>query len=88
MIRTRKYLESRGLWNDALRKEHEERAEASVKAIVDQVLNWPAPDKSEMFDSLYATIPAHLARQRDTMQTHSLGQNPEQAGLKAQPEAV
>jgi len=88
MIRTRKYLESRGLWNDSLQKEHEEKAEISVKAIVDQVLSWPNPDKSEMFDSLYATMPAYLAKQRDTMQTHSLGQNPEQAGLKAQPETV
>jgi pyruvate dehydrogenase E1 component alpha subunit len=82
MIRTRKYLESKGLWNDTLQQQAEERAEAMIKKTVDEVLNWPAPDKLEMFDSLYAEMPPLLRKQRETMQTHSLGQQPQQANLK------
>ncbi|MGQ0627660.1 MAG: pyruvate dehydrogenase (acetyl-transferring) E1 component subunit alpha [Phycisphaerales bacterium] len=82
MIRTRKYLESKGLWNDTKQAETEAKAEADVKAIVDRVLNWPAPAPQEMFDSMFAELPPELLRQRDTMRTSSLGQDPSQAGLR------
>jgi hypothetical protein len=42
------------------------------------------PDKSDFFDHMFAEIDEDLRRQRDTMRTSSLGQNPEQVGLKAQ----
>ncbi|MBC7836093.1 MAG: pyruvate dehydrogenase (acetyl-transferring) E1 component subunit alpha [Phycisphaerales bacterium] len=83
MIRTRKYLERKGLWDDAKQAETQERADAQVKQIVDEVLNYPAPHASEMFDHMYAELPDELRKQRDTMRTSSLGQNPSQAGLKA-----
>ncbi|HMN41892.1 MAG TPA: pyruvate dehydrogenase (acetyl-transferring) E1 component subunit alpha [Phycisphaerales bacterium] len=81
MIRTRKYLESLGLWDDGKQKAALERAEAWTKKIVDEVLNYPAPDRNEMFDHVYAELPEELARQRDTWATHSLGQFPAQSGL-------
>jgi pyruvate dehydrogenase E1 component alpha subunit len=83
LIRTRKYLESQGLWDDAKQKAAMERAEAVVKKIVDEVLNYPAPHRNEMFDSVYAELPEELRRQRDTWATHSLGQFPEQANLNS-----
>lgn len=81
MIRTRKYLESVGLWDDAKQAAAMERAEAWTKKIVDEVLNYPAPHRNEMFDSVFAELPEEQRRQRDTWATHSLGQFPEQAGL-------
>jgi pyruvate dehydrogenase E1 component alpha subunit len=81
MIRTRKYLESVGLWDDAKQAASMERAEAWTKKIVDEVLNYPAPDRNEMFDHLFAEIPAEQRLQRETWATHSLGQYPAQVGL-------
>ncbi|MBY0263105.1 MAG: hypothetical protein K2Q20_12225, partial [Phycisphaerales bacterium] len=81
MIRTRKYLEGKGLWDDAKQAMVMERAEAWTKRIVDEVLNYPAPHRNEMFDHLFAEIPEEQRRQRETWATHSLGQFPEQAGL-------
>lgn len=83
MIRTRKYLEKRGMWDDAKQKAADERAEAMVKKIADDALNFPAPHTDEMFNYLYAEIPEELRRQRDTMRTNSLSMNPEQVGLNA-----
>jgi hypothetical protein len=35
-----------------------------------------------MFDYVYAHLPAQLKKQRDTMRTDSIGQDPEQIGLR------
>jgi pyruvate dehydrogenase E1 component alpha subunit len=84
MIRTRKYLESKHLWNDQLQAAAQERATAIVQKIQEEVLNYPAPATAEMFDHLFAEIPDELRRQRDTMRTSSLGQDPTQLGLNAE----
>lgn len=81
MIRLRKYLESKGLWSEAKQQESLEKAEVWVKGIVDEVLNYPAPDRNEMFDHLFAEIPEEQRLQRDTWCTHSLGQRVGQEGL-------
>ncbi len=82
MIRIRKYLSGKGLWDDARQQAVEERADAMVRAVQDEVLNIADPPREAMFDSMYAEMPAELARQRETWATHSLGQHPEQAGLR------
>lgn len=82
IIRLRKYLENLGLWNDAKQAEVLERAEVWTKRIVDEVLNYPAPHRNEMFDHLFAEIPEEQRRQRETWATHSLGQFPQQATLR------
>lgn len=82
IIRTRRWLQSKGAWDDQKQAETSARIEATVKRIADEALNIPDPAVSEMFDSLYAEIPAELRKQRDTMHTHSLGQDPAQAGLR------
>jgi pyruvate dehydrogenase E1 component alpha subunit len=81
MIRLRKYLESIGRWDSTKHAAAEASAEVWVKRIVDEVLNFPAPDKTEMFDHLFAELPDELRRQRDTWATHSLGQFPQQSTL-------
>jgi pyruvate dehydrogenase E1 component alpha subunit len=81
MIRLRLFLEGRGLWDSSKQSAEEARAEAAVKATVDRVLSWPAPAREEMFNDLYASMPALLRQQRDAWATHSLGIDKSQSGL-------
>jgi pyruvate dehydrogenase E1 component alpha subunit len=81
MIRTRKYLEARGLWDDTKQAAAEERAKAIVNQVVKDSETIPAPSTDEMFNYLYAEIPEELRKQRDTLRTHSLGMDPSQVGL-------
>jgi pyruvate dehydrogenase E1 component alpha subunit len=83
MIRLRKYLEGKGLWNDAKQQVVEDRAKAFCSEIVKKSEGIAKPDVNDMFDYLYAEMPGELRRQRDTLRTHSLGQDPSQAGLRS-----
>ena len=76
LIRIRKYLGRKGLWDDAKQTALDDKVEADVKATVDRAMNIEAPTKSDFFDHMFASIPPDLAKQRDTMQTHSLGLEP------------
>ncbi len=82
LIRLRKYLEARGAWNDQKQKVVEDRAKAWVAGIVKECEGIAPPAVNEMFDSMYAELPAELRRQRETLRTHSLGQDPSQVGLR------
>ena len=86
LIRTRKYLVDQNLWDDEKQASLGERAEKIVSEIVKAAEGVPDPDKTEFFDHMFAEIPADLREQRDTMRTSSLGINPDQVGLKAQPQ--
>jgi pyruvate dehydrogenase E1 component alpha subunit len=88
LIRTRKYLAGKGLWDDGKQEALGERADKIVGEIVKAAEGVADPDKSEFFDHMFAEIPADLREQRDTMRTSSLGINPDQVGLRAQPERV
>ena len=83
MIRTRLYLESKGLWTEEGQKQMQEKAEALVREIVAAAAGIEAPATAEFFDHMFESLPEELRRQRDTMRTSSLGQNPAQAGLSA-----
>ena len=65
LIRTRVFLESRGLWNEeaeaALRRECGEAVETAVK----QYLATPKQSTDTMFDYLYAQLPPALRAQRE-----------------------
>ncbi len=84
IIRTRLYLESKGLWNDTRQQEIEDRAKVIVSEVVRNAEGIPAPDVNDIFDYTFETIDPELRKQRDTMRTSSLGQNPQQAGLEAE----
>jgi pyruvate dehydrogenase E1 component alpha subunit len=83
MIRTRLWLQSKGAWDDQKQADAVARAEAMVKRVADEALAIEAPKVTEMFDSLFADLPPEIRRQRDTLRTHSLGQFPEQIGLRS-----
>jgi pyruvate dehydrogenase E1 component alpha subunit len=88
LIRTRKYLESRKAWDDAKQATLDQRAATITNEIVAAADGIQAPHTNDFFDYMFAEIPEDLRRQRDTLRTSSIGQNPEQAGLKATPERV
>jgi pyruvate dehydrogenase E1 component alpha subunit len=86
VIRLRKYLESKNLWNDDLQKKSEEKAKAITNEVVKRAENIEKPTLADIFDFTYATLPPELEIQKRTMRTSSLGQDPEQSGLKAEPQ--
>jgi pyruvate dehydrogenase E1 component alpha subunit len=64
ILRLRTYLAESGVWDkvkeDALLKECNEQVQAAAQAYLDT----PHPTAEQMFDHLYAQLPAALARQR------------------------
>lgn len=82
LIRTRMYLEQRDLWDGA---KEEEQLDVVAKEIVQVVKNAEeidAPTAADMFDNMYTDLSPELQRQRQTMRTSSLGQDPSQIELK------
>ncbi len=83
LIRLRKYLERKDLWNDARQKEAEERARVLVAEVVKRAEGIARPTTDDIFDHTFAPpLPAELEVQKRTLRTSSLGQQPEQAGLQ------
>ena len=85
LIRTRLYLESAGAWDDAKQTELEARAKKIVGEVVKTAEGVEKPSTEDIFNSMYANLPRDLIRQRDTMRTSSIGRNPQQDTLRAQP---
>lgn len=82
LIRLRKYLERKGLWDDAKQAAHEEKCKAQVAEIVKNAEGIEKPSTDDIFDYTFGTeLPAELQRQKATLRTTSLGQDPSQAGL-------
>lgn len=81
LVRTRKYLHSKGLWDDAQQAKAEERARTIVHDVVQVALNIEKPKAADLFDYTFAQLPEDLERQKLTMRTDSLGQDPAQVGL-------
>jgi pyruvate dehydrogenase E1 component alpha subunit len=82
MVRTRKYLESKGLWDAAQQEKTDKKAKELVHEVVQVALNVPPPATSDIFDYTFAELPEELVRQKQTLRTDSIGQDPAQIGLK------
>lgn len=78
ITRLRTYMKERRLWDDSKEGALKEKVEKEVAAAVERAETIPAPDPSSFFDSMYADLPEDLRLQRDTRQTHSLGEDPSQ----------
>lgn len=69
------YLRKKKLWDDKKEAAIWERAKAEVSEVVKRAEGIEPPEKTEIFDSMYASIEdPELRTQRDTMRTSSLGQ--------------
>jgi pyruvate dehydrogenase E1 component alpha subunit len=88
IIRVRTYMTARKLWDDSKEAALAERVEKDNADAVARAEGIIAPDKSDFFNAMYAEIPQDLVVQRDTMHTHSLGQDPSQLPLEAQARAA
>jgi pyruvate dehydrogenase E1 component alpha subunit len=81
VIRLKAYLTKAGLWDDAKQAKHDEESRLHASEVVKAAEGIAKPPSSDIFDSTYSTLPPELEIQKRTMQTHSLGQFPEQVGL-------
>ena len=45
-------------------------------------LGMEKPSTDDIFDYTFAQLPDEITKQKQTQKTHSIGQDPEQAGLK------
>ena len=82
IVRTRKYLESKGIWDDRQEAKAQERAKSIVHDVVQVALNIDPPATADMFDYTFEHLPEELERQKQTMRTDSLGEDPTQATLQ------
>jgi len=79
LIRLRKHMTERlKIWNDDKEAAALERAKTFVAETVERAEHIDAPSPDDFFDHMYAELPEDLKRQRDTMRTSSLGQDPSQ----------
>jgi 2-oxoisovalerate dehydrogenase E1 component alpha subunit len=65
MKRMRAYLESLKLWDEAKEQALKTDCAAQVEAAVQEYLSTPMPVVTEMFDHLFANMPARIVEQRD-----------------------
>ena len=72
LLRTRKFMESKKLWNSTKEDAMRQRIEVEVNAAVARSEQIVTPEVSDVFNYTFAELPSDLAQQRDSMQTHSL----------------
>ncbi len=85
MIRLRKYLERKGMWDDAKQVALDDKSKLTVAEIIKNVETIEPPTTDDIFDSTYGTpLTGELERQKRTLRTSSLGQDPSQVGLGGQ----
>jgi pyruvate dehydrogenase E1 component alpha subunit len=82
LVRVRKYLESKKLWDDARQAEAQERAKKIVREVIHAATSIEKPTPADMFDHCYAELPPDLLLQRETMCTATLVQDPQQDRLR------
>lgn len=76
LLRIRKYLTEKNLWDDKKQAAGEAKAKEIVAAAVERAEGIANPKSADFFNQMYETIDEDLKRQRDTMRTSSLGQDP------------
>lgn len=84
LIRTRKYLEAKKIWDQSKDDKLQERAKTIVKEVVATAEGVSKPEVESIFNAMFAEPHTELVRQRETMRTSSLGKDPSQTGLKNQ----
>ncbi len=83
LIRVRKYLESKKLWDDSKQEALEARAKEIVSEVVKNAEGIEKPTTDDIFDYTFASLPPELQIQKRTGRTSSIGQMPEQETLGA-----
>lgn len=68
LLRLRRHLETRGLWNDAAQSELESATDAEIAACVAAGEKAPPPPLESMFEDVFASPPWHLKEQLAALQ--------------------
>jgi pyruvate dehydrogenase E1 component alpha subunit len=87
LVRLRKFLEIRKLWDDDAETAGRDRAKKIVREVIEAATKIEKPASTDVFDHAFDTLPPELVRQRDTRRTSSLGQHPEQETLRTPQDA-
>jgi pyruvate dehydrogenase E1 component alpha subunit len=82
LLRTRKYLQAKGMWDDGQQAKAEERAKIIVHDVVQVALNIKKPAAADMFEHTFEQLPDDLERQKQTMRTDSIGEDPAAESLE------
>lgn len=69
VARARKYLVAKGLLDDAADQAMERELNAHIMASIAEVESLPPPDRETLFDDVYASLPWHLAEQREELRS-------------------
>lgn len=70
VIRTRRYLEKQGLWDQDKQTQLEESARKEVLEAATEAENKLLPPLTEMFSDVYKEVPPHLVEQRQELDLH------------------
>ena len=86
MVRLRKFLESKGLWDDKKQAEAQERAKKIVREVIHAATSIEKPTPADMFNHCFAQLTPEQIIQRETMCTARLVQDPQQDRLQTRDE--
>jgi 2-oxoisovalerate dehydrogenase E1 component alpha subunit len=75
LLRTRRYLESRALWNDAKEAALRDECAAQIDAAVLGYQHRPAASVDDMFNHLFANPPASLLEQKTAARRYGIGES-------------
>ena len=67
ITRVRRYLESRGLWSDAMQRDLEGDVLADIDSAIDTAERLAPPALTTMFDDVYGTLTPQLEEQRSEL---------------------
>lgn len=82
LVRTRLYLEARGIWDEDAQTQAVDAATVKAKAAVTSAIEIDPPEVGDAFDHVFADLPPELVRQRSTGRTSGIGQAPRQPALR------
>ena len=74
LVRFRKYLEKKGIWNEADEKHAQEETNREIDEAVEQAEKLPRPALETLFTDVYAEIPWNLEEQSRQLRREKLGE--------------
>lgn len=81
-VRLRKYLSGKNLWSNEIEAAAQDRAKKIVREVVEAATGIEKPETHDIFNHAFADLPADLKKQRDTLTTSVLVQEPQQERLQ------
>ncbi|WP_019413731.1 pyruvate dehydrogenase (acetyl-transferring) E1 component subunit alpha [Paenisporosarcina sp. TG20] len=73
LSRLEMFMKNYGYWDEQWINEVNKKITNEIESAVDEMERFPAPNVDDIFDHVYAEMPAHLAEQKKTYLTHLRG---------------